>query len=232
MTELNHANQEPEQTIGNIEAGYEAFWTTFKAPCDDWADSPRSPRRRAISLIGAHNERILDLGCGNGEAMRALSNRRLCLYGVDISTRALMDARRYGEVFKADMTRLPVRNHSFSCILLLDVFEHIVDKVLLLDEVCRILADSGTVIMTMPLPRATRGVGDPRQPYDRPLGFTETKKLISKSFEIEEHLGFNWIPLASTIEAYIPLRVGFALFKTFPILMGWADSAMLVLRKR
>lgn len=229
---LKYGAVDLESSLKKIESAYDTFWSSLRTPNDDWANRPRSLRGRAVTLVPSHVEEVLDLGCGSGEALKALSTRQIDLYAVDISSHALSDAKRYGEVLKADLTRLPIRERRFSCVLLLDVYEHIIDKRLLMEEVHRILSDSGTAIVTMPLPQATNGGGDPRQPYDRPLGFKETSDLISDMFAIEGLLGFPWMPIASMIETYIPLRVGFALFRAFPKLINRADSALLVLRKK
>lgn len=219
-------------SIREIQKGYDVFWGTLRTSSDDWANKPRSLRGRALALVPPQTKRVLDLGCGNGEALKALSNKGIDLCGVDISSRALFDAKQYGAVLKADLTKLPIKDSSYSCILLLDVFEHIMDKRLLMKEVHRILSDSGVFIMTIPLPKATDGLGDPRQPYDKPLGFRETSQMISDMFDIEKLLGFPWIPIFSKVDSYVPIRVGFAMFKSFPRLIERADSALLVLRKK
>ena len=219
-------------STGEIEKGYDVFWSTLRTSSDDWAGVPRSLRRRALTLVPHHAERVLDLGCGNGDALKVLSNRGIDLFGTDISSRALSDAKQYGMVIKADVTRLPIRESSFPCVLLLDVYEHVMDKRLLMEEVYRVLSNSGIAIMTIPLSQATNDTGDSRQPYDKPLSFNETSRLISDIFDVERLLGIPWMPILNTFEAYVPLRIEFALFKAFPKLIERADNALLVLKKR
>jgi SAM-dependent methyltransferase len=231
-TRYNQGVDDSVLSAKDVEKGYDNFWNTLKSSSDDWASRSRSLRGRAVTLVSPPVKGVLDMGCGNGEALKVLSNRGIDLYGIDISLRALSDARRYGSVFKGDLTRLPIRDSSFSCVLLLDVFEHVMDKSLLMEEVHRVLSDSGIVIMTIPLPKATNGQGDPRQPYDKPLSFKETNELVSDMFEVESLLGFPWLPVFNTFETYVPLRVGFALFRAFPMLIERADSALLMLKKR
>jgi hypothetical protein len=58
--------------------------------------------------------------------------------------------------------------------------------------------------------------------------------LVSSKFIVEGALGYPTMPLHplfSVVESYVPFRIWFALFRTFPSLFDRADEALLVLRK-
>ena len=138
-------------------------------------------------------------------------------------------------MLRADITKVPVRDGCFKCVMILDVFEHIIDKRSLIVEAHRIMSGSGILIITAPLPKATDGLGDKRQPYDRPIEFQRILRMISDLFTVEELLGYIWLPMpriSKIIETYIPIRVGFALFKSFPGLIPRSETILLILRKK
>jgi len=220
---------------GNLDAiseGYDRFWEHLLTQEDYWAHRPRTLRRRALEFIPKDARTILDLGCGNGEAMKALSNRGILLCGIDISSKALEKARGSGEVLKGDVTRIPIRDGAFDCVLVLDVFEHVIDKRDLMKEIHRILNDSGTAIMTIPLPQATDGQGDSRQPYDKPIRYSEMIEMSANLFKVERSVGSSWMPLLPRrLEPLIPISIGFALFKSFPGLIERSETVLLILRK-
>lgn len=153
---------------------YDYFWSNVWDPSDDWTCcGERVLRVHALRWVSNDSGRVLDLGCGNGIALLLLRRTGRVAIGCDISARALKEAQRYGAVAQGDGTCLPFRPESFNTILMLDAFEHVVEKESLLRECWRVLCHSGIVILTTPLPRATDGAGDRRQPYDHPATYAE-----------------------------------------------------------
>lgn len=222
---------EKAEDFARISEGYDHFWGSVANQVDNWADKPRTLRSRALKLIPGSVHNILDLGCGNGEALRALGGRGFSLVGIDISIKGLQKAKQSGEVLRADITKMPIREGFFECVLVLDVFEHVVDKNQFMKEVHRILRDDGLVIMTIPLPWPTAGMGDERQPYDKPIEFDEFLKMISGRFIVDRLVGYSWLPAPRIVETYVPLSVGFSLFKSFPFLIERSETILVFLRK-
>lgn len=97
----------------------------------------------------------LDFGCGDGRFLRALKARGIkCLVGVDVSRTAIEKAQEASgglEIIRiARATALPFPDGTFSSITVLDVLEHVSEQEELLDELHRVLADDGVLIVTVP----------------------------------------------------------------------------------
>jgi len=97
----------------------------------------------------------LDFGCGDGRFLRALKAKGIkCLVGVDVSRTAIEKAQEASgglEIIRiAHATPLPFPDGTFSSISVLDVLEHVGEQEQLLDELHRVLADDGVLIVTVP----------------------------------------------------------------------------------
>jgi SAM-dependent methyltransferase len=95
--------------------------------------------------------RILDAGCGPGGTTSFFSEFGQ-LYGTDFSTQALKHAigKNLQNVFKSDLTALPLQSEKFDIIIALDVIEHIENDLGVLKELKRILLQDGVLIITVP----------------------------------------------------------------------------------
>ncbi len=97
----------------------------------------------------------LDFGCADGRFLRSLRDKRVkCLVGIDISRQAIAQARQGSgglEILRIERTvPLPFPDGTFTSITVLDVLEHIDEQEELLDELHRVLADDGVLIVTVP----------------------------------------------------------------------------------
>lgn len=121
----------PDNPLGYTRAGYA------------WEKVPRDGRSH------------LDFGCYRGDFLHALAAkgpRRLV--GVDASREAIQAGQtRYPELHLShlpDATRLPFDDATFDSASILDVIEHVVDPKRVLDELYRVLAPQGVLIVTVP----------------------------------------------------------------------------------
>jgi ubiquinone/menaquinone biosynthesis C-methylase UbiE len=81
---------------------------------------------------------VLEIGCGSGELSKYLKSYN----GIDISESSC-------KFIVGDAQKLPIKDSSIDLILLLDILEHVDDKIVI-DEVYRVLKPSGNVIITVP----------------------------------------------------------------------------------
>jgi ubiquinone/menaquinone biosynthesis C-methylase UbiE len=113
-------------------------------------------RRKMVELrtVVRPGQRVVDVGCGTGEAVARLWDRFELAVGVDVSEEAVRFAKaRLGDregtaVVRADARRLPFRDGAFDCGLALDVLEHFERPGPVLGELARVLWDQ--VVVTMP----------------------------------------------------------------------------------
>ncbi len=101
------------------------------------------------------NDKVLDLGCGNGRLYPAIKQRGAKYTGVDNSEGLISLARqKYPEIsFQvADAIKLPFENNSFDKIYSIAVLHHIPSKALrqqFLQEARRVLKSHGLLIITV-----------------------------------------------------------------------------------
>jgi len=97
---------------------------------------------------------ILDLACGNGRYIQALSARGYRVYGLDLSHYLLrMSLERwghYGKIVQGDMRHIPFRSGSIGCVLNMftsfGYFSTDMDNLLVFKEVFRILQHDGVFL--------------------------------------------------------------------------------------
>jgi SAM-dependent methyltransferase len=105
---------------------------------------------KIVELVeGLAPDSVLDLGCGAGWLASRLRERtKATVVGVDILTNIHPAGWHY---VAADLTaRLPFRTGSFGCVVAGEVIEHIPDPDRALQEIHRVLAPGGAVIISTP----------------------------------------------------------------------------------
>lgn len=109
-------------------------------------------RRSLGRHLGGAGRLILDVGCGTGFMTETLAEAGHRGVGIDLRPEGLRagEGRPPGcRYLRADATRLPFREGRFDGVLLLDVLEHVDDR-LLLAEVRRVLRPGGVAVVTAP----------------------------------------------------------------------------------
>ena len=108
-------------------------------------------------LLGTPSGRVVDLGCGEGQAMRLLGPRNDgIVLGCDLSAELLQRARRFGPVVRCELPHLAwlrdgVAAAAFS-IFVLDLIE---DHVAFFSETARIVAPGGSLVVVINHPTFT-----------------------------------------------------------------------------
>ncbi|MFN8639198.1 MAG: class I SAM-dependent methyltransferase [Dehalococcoidia bacterium] len=127
----------------------------------------RGGQDRRLAIIERHvrldGRRVLDLGCGVGEYVRAFARRGARALGCDIEVARLVEARARGttNVLAAAGEALPFRTGSLDVVVLNEVIEHVADDAATMREVGRVLAPGGTCVIFAPnqlFPFETHGV--------------------------------------------------------------------------
>jgi len=97
---------------------------------------------------------ILDLGCGLLVNLNYLKNNGFNVVGMDISFE-MLKGKNGGDapLICANGLRLPFKQNSFGCLLLVDIIEHLPrEKVdAFMEEVERVLQDDGVIFLHVPL---------------------------------------------------------------------------------
>ena len=134
----------------------------------------RSGQERRLTLIERYvpltGKRVLDLGCGVGEYVRAFARRGARPLGSDVATARLVEAsKRVASTgtegvqgfLAAAGEALPFRDASMDVIVLNEVIEHVADDRATLREIARVLTPGGTCVLYAPnrlYPFETHGI--------------------------------------------------------------------------
>jgi dolichol-phosphate mannosyltransferase len=107
----------------------------------------RSRFRHITELIEGEG-RVLDVGCGSSRIIGALPPGSVAL---DILLRKLRFARKYSRhVVQGSGFALPFPDASFPCVLSSQMIEHVPKEPQVLDEMCRVLAPGGRLVLGTP----------------------------------------------------------------------------------
>lgn len=102
---------------------------------------------RARQYIGIGNK-ILDVGCSDGQVSIMLKNGKNTVYGIDVALKAVSKAIERGIIAKvATADNIPFEDGRFDVIFCSHVIEHIFDTQKTLKEFNRVLKKDGKVII-------------------------------------------------------------------------------------
>ena len=127
----------------------------------------RFGQERRTAIVERHaplrGRRVLDLGCGLGEYVRAFGREGALALGCDIAADRLAEGRRRGArgLLAAAGEALPFADGSLDVVVLNEVIEHVADETATLREVRRALAPEGRAVIFAPnrlYPFETHGV--------------------------------------------------------------------------
>lgn len=190
----------------------------FKQLCPEVINEIKSEILNLLKEFKA--ERILDIGCWDGEASIGYSEaaRAREVYGIDINDEMLKKARQKIKAYKVDLEReqFPFGDNFFDVIICNQVFEHIKNIFLPMDEMYRVLKPEGHLIFSVPnlaslhnrflllfglQPTCVRPIG----PHIRGLTFLEAKKFVSinKLYKIEKITGCGFYPFTGKAAKFL-----------------------------
>ena len=116
---------------------------------------------RIAQKIGCGN-RVLDLGCGSGEILSAISENFSERIGFDVSRRRLETGNHVAGDWKFVQTDLnapfPIEDEFVDVVVANQVIEHIVDPFSFVGEIYRILRPNGRCVLTTPNIRYVRNL--------------------------------------------------------------------------
>lgn len=129
------------------------------ASCDEWEAFLRRAEPYTFETLEAHDwrgRRVLDVGCGQGPFMRALSRLGATVVGIDRSRESVTQAARaVGDLglpalaVNADAERLPFADATFDAVISIGVLHHTPNTRLGIEEVARVLKTGGFAIVML-----------------------------------------------------------------------------------
>ncbi|HJX83388.1 MAG TPA: class I SAM-dependent methyltransferase [Candidatus Angelobacter sp.] len=116
-----------------------------------------APKRRAfvdsqVFYLSAKKQgRLLDVGCGNGEALESMAALGWQTEGLDIDPIAVQVARSKGlKVRQGTLQSQQFASGAFDAVVMSHVIEHVHDPVLMMQECNRILKPGGRLVVITP----------------------------------------------------------------------------------
>jgi SAM-dependent methyltransferase len=151
----------------------------------DEARTPRTeyPFQMASYLVMRFHlhkgQKLLEIGCGRGEFLRAFQQLGLSCYGVDLSEQAFFDLKDI-QVAKLDILNdvLPFEDGSFDVVYHKSLIEHLYSPDHLMKETCRVLKPGGRVIILTPEWVSTMKVFYEDYTHSRPYTVTAVSDLL------------------------------------------------------
>jgi SAM-dependent methyltransferase len=101
--------------------------------------------QRALSATSKSDPRILDYGCGQGQLIALTLRHNVDIWGVDVFGADTSDC-----IFWLQNGRIPFDDESFDVVVSNQVFEHIADPPVALNEIERVLKSKGTFLALFP----------------------------------------------------------------------------------
>ncbi len=148
-------------TEDNAATSYDQLWGDQTLLSQFHAEG-EGVRRKLIEEIADHVApliadcaRVVDIGCGVGDLLMALRNRRPSIktFGCDFSEKAVAGAKARlpeGEFVRHVIKDLPYGNQAFDVVLCTDTLEHLEQPALVVEELVRICAAGGIVVIVVP----------------------------------------------------------------------------------
>lgn len=94
--------------------------------------------------------RIVDVGCGTGRTLTAVTRRGDEGIGLDLLAGQSHAVGGRGDLVAADVRDLPLATGAADVVLALDVLEHVEEDALAAREIARVLTPGGVAIITVP----------------------------------------------------------------------------------
>jgi len=179
-----------EQGVYDVEARAEAEHWWFRGRRQLFAAELR------VIKVGI-DARFLDLGTGTGSNLRMLRQGGYRnVIGVDLDPLAIRYCLTKGftSLLLAEATRLPFAEGQFDVVLATDTVEHIEDDQKALQEIHRVLAPGGHVIISVPAFPSLWGLQDDVAQHKRRYRTADlTQKIRSSGLQIRRSYYFNFL---------------------------------------
>lgn len=218
----------------NLKNKYEKYGQQTERP-----DSFQNLRRRQMTVELIEGQNVLEIGAAEGWMTGEIVSRAGNVISSDIAMSYLRRARQ--NVPRADYIRLdahflPFKNGCFDCVVITEVLEHVYSPYRVLEEVHRVLAPSGKLVISVPNNLTFSNIlqhlfNRPEPHLDAHLNFYDLFSLQ----QLFQFVGFEF-EVARTAFVYLPILK--PLFRNHPLqnllqkfLKNFGDKMIILARK-
>jgi ubiquinone/menaquinone biosynthesis C-methylase UbiE len=125
---------------------YNKYWNYEK---DDYSDRPDILFQKEHVKYVSDCKSVIDLGCGNGQLVKKLNNKKTECYGITYNPQEV-ENKLHKFVQLGDMHDIPFENNRFEAFVMWDSLEHCQSAFIALCEAKRVLVDGGKGLIFMP----------------------------------------------------------------------------------
>jgi SAM-dependent methyltransferase len=189
-------DSEPRMSTAAAESRLKAFYDLRAGEEPD--SDPEALLRFGKAIDAAKlrpGERVLDVGAKRGGLGRFARDNGLeiAYTGADLSAENVTLAAAAGlDVREADVSkRLPFPDRSFDCVFCLELLEHLVSPLGVLEEIRRVLVDEGRAVVSVP----------------SPYSWVEVARELFHLHDTEGHLNAFTTPVMQNLAALAGFRI-------------------------
>ena len=118
--------------------------------------------RMLISKVPKKSEKVLDIGCGNGELICMLAEKKHKCVALDLSKNMLAKSKNRAKKLgvtqiQGDAMNIPIQDSSIDVIMRSEVLEHINDYGKIFERRHRVLKSYGIIIVFIPYEEVLNG---------------------------------------------------------------------------
>lgn len=142
--------------IDNSQSSFEEFWKDEAIVSEYLGEARQKFYGDVLEACGEYlRGRVVDIGCGPGFVLRALSSSGTigALYGIDFSRSSIRRCRKElpgGKFLMGDIYRLACSDGAFDAVICMETLEHLERAPDAIDELFRVCRKGGHVIITVP----------------------------------------------------------------------------------
>ncbi len=172
---------------------------------------------------------VMDIGTEAGRFSILASDKKATVIGIDIDSFALKRLKlktKNVAVITADARKIPLKNHVFDAIFMIEVLDYISNLEEALAECHRTLKSNATLILSFgnrsSLKSQLRKMQGKsyRHSYDRVV-----QSLSKTGFSVVRKIGYNWLPFARTSESrlipFLAMLEKFFVLRRIPCISPW-----------
>lgn len=129
------------------------YWGATGEPSESWIRSSQAEKTAFLAECALWSGRILDVGCGSGFFLRALSAERWDRFGVETGEAAVLAANRalgQGRVFQGTLSEAACEDSYFDVVTFWSALEHTNEPRASLEEARRVIKRGGSLIVQVP----------------------------------------------------------------------------------
>lgn len=138
-----------------LKKNYDSWWKSKKIHGESIDAAKKMYRSILDELEKIHkgkSKKILDVACGTGEFLIEAKERGMDIYGIDISSFAIEDARKHvkGKFFTGTGENLPFRHNEFDFATCIGSLEHFPNPEKGIMEMARVIKKDGVCLIHVP----------------------------------------------------------------------------------